>query len=154
MAPRVPSAAAAMSSSEACATPLSWNTCSAASRMRVRVIWDSSLVRLAIPVDIHSRMYVNCRRFRQACKDPTNNKDQSMRSQARIALRVAVAASLAATLAACGPKGPPGGGHGGMPPALVAGQAVQPKTVAVELEYPAATPGPREGEGGSRAQGI
>jgi|RhiMetStandDraft_4_1073278.scaffolds.fasta_scaffold24505_2 membrane fusion protein, multidrug efflux system len=77
-----------------------------------------------------------------------------MRSQATIALRVSAALTLAAALAACGPKGPPGGGHGGMPPALVAVQEIQPKTVAVELEYPAQTAGSREVEVRSRVQGI
>jgi membrane fusion protein (multidrug efflux system) len=77
-----------------------------------------------------------------------------MRSQAQIALRMAVAISVAAALAACGPKGPPGGGHGAMPPALVAVQEVQPKTMPVELEYPAQTAGSREVEVRSRVPGI
>ena len=77
-----------------------------------------------------------------------------MRSQATVALRVAASVTAAAALAACGPKGPPGGAHGGMPPALVAVQEVQPKTVAVELEYPAQTAGSREVEVRSRVQGI
>jgi membrane fusion protein (multidrug efflux system) len=77
-----------------------------------------------------------------------------MRSQATVALRVAASVTAAAALVACGPKGPPGGAHGGMPPALVAVQEVQPKTVAVELEYPAQTAGSREVEVRSRVQGI
>src|SRR5512132_781844 len=77
-----------------------------------------------------------------------------MRSQATVALRVAASVTAAASLVACGPKGPPGGAHGGMPPALVAVQEVQPKTVAVELEYPAQTAGSREVEVRSRVQGI
>ena len=68
------------------------------------------------------------------------------------ALPVAILATLA--LAACGPKGPPGGGHGGMPPALVAVQEVQPKTIAVEFEYPAQTAGSREAEVRARVSGI
>jgi len=36
-------------------------------------------------------------------------------------------------LAACGPKGPPGGGHGGMPPAPVAVEEVKAKTIPVEF---------------------
>ena len=59
----------------------------------------------------------------------------------------------AAVVAACGPKGPPGG-QGGMPPALVAVQEVQPKTIAVEFEYPAQTAGSREVEVRSRVAGI
>ena len=77
-----------------------------------------------------------------------------MRSQATVALRLAFILCAAAALAACGPQGPPGGGHGGMPPALVAVQEVQPKTVAVELEYPAQTAGSREVEVRSRVPGI
>src|SRR4051794_38908860 len=72
----------------------------------------------------------------------------------RFALR-ATLLSLAAALAACGPQG---GGHGGpgggMPPAPVAVQVVQPKTVAVEFEYPAQTAGSREVEVRARVPGI
>lgn len=61
---------------------------------------------------------------------------------------------IAIALAACGPKGPPGGGHGGMPPALVSVQEVKPRSVPVELEYPAQTAGSREVEVRSRVPGI
>ncbi len=57
-------------------------------------------------------------------------------------------------LAACGPKGPPGGGHGGMPPALVAVEEVKAKTIPVEFEYPAQTAGSREAEVRARVSGI
>ena len=67
--------------------------------------------------------------------------------------RAAVLLLGALTLAACGSKEPPGG-HGGMPPALVAVQEVQPKTLAVEFEYPAQTAGSREVEVRSRVAGI
>jgi len=77
-----------------------------------------------------------------------------MSSQASAAIRAAFAFPLAAALAACGPGGPPGGGHGGMPPAQVAVLEVQPKTVAVELEYPAQTAGSREAEVRPRVSGI
>src|SRR5258708_28133031 len=71
--------------------------------------------------------------------------------------RLARAASLiplAAALAACGPGGPPGGHGGGMPPAPVAVQEVQPKTLPVEFEYPAQTAGSREVEVRARVAGI
>jgi membrane fusion protein, multidrug efflux system len=67
--------------------------------------------------------------------------------------RAALLLLAAVIVAACGPKGPPGG-HGGMPPALVAVQEVQPKTIAVEFEYPAQTAGSREVEVRSRVAGI
>jgi len=64
--------------------------------------------------------------------------------------------SIAATLAACNPQqgGPGGGPGGGMPPALVAVQEVQPRTVSVEFEYPAQTAGSREVEVRARVPGI
>jgi membrane fusion protein (multidrug efflux system) len=68
--------------------------------------------------------------------------------------RAAVLILCSSVLAACGPKGPPGGGAGGMPPALVAVQEVQPRTIPVEFEYPAQTAGSREAEVRSRVAGI
>src|SRR5258708_12204599 len=60
---------------------------------------------------------------------------------------------IAVLAAACGPKGPPGG-HGGMPPAVVAVQEVKPRTVPIEYEYPAQTAGSREVEVRARVAGI
>ena len=59
-------------------------------------------------------------------------------------------------LAACGQQGQQGGhgAGGGMPPALVAVQEVQPKTIPVEFEYPAQTAGSREVEVRARVPGI
>jgi len=68
--------------------------------------------------------------------------------------RAALLILSAAALAACGPKGPADGGHGGMPPAMVAVQEVQPKTIPVEFEYPAQTAGSREVEVRARVAGI
>lgn len=61
---------------------------------------------------------------------------------------------LAVLLAACGPKGPPAGGHGGMPPGVVAVQEVKPHSVPVEFEFPAQTAGSREVEVRARVAGI
>ena len=61
----------------------------------------------------------------------------------------------AAALAACGGKDSPHGGPGGgMPPAVVAVQEVQPRTLPVEFEYPAQTAGSREVEVRARVAGI
>jgi membrane fusion protein (multidrug efflux system) len=68
--------------------------------------------------------------------------------------RAAVFFVVAAALAACGPKGPPAGGAGAMPPALVAVEEVKPKTIPIEFEYPAQTTGSREVEVRARVQGI
>ena len=64
--------------------------------------------------------------------------------------------ATAALLAACGPKGQEGHGGpgGGMPPAVVAVQEVQVRTVPVEYEYPAQTAGSREVEVRARVPGI
>jgi membrane fusion protein, multidrug efflux system len=72
-------------------------------------------------------------------------------------VRAALLIFSAAAVSACGPKGPPGEGHGGgggMPPALVAVQEVRPRTIDVEFEYPAQTAGSREVEVRSRVPGI
>ena len=63
---------------------------------------------------------------------------------------------LAVLLVACGkPEGGPGAGPGGgMPPAVVAVQVVQPRTIPVEFEYPAQTAGSREVEVRARVGGI
>jgi membrane fusion protein, multidrug efflux system len=68
--------------------------------------------------------------------------------------RAALLTLSAAVLAACGPGGPPSGHGGGMPPATVAVQEVQPKTLPVEFEYPAQTAGSREVEVRARVAGI
>lgn len=63
----------------------------------------------------------------------------------------------ATALAACGQKEGGAGGHGGgggMPPAVVAVQEVQPRTIPVEFEYPAQTAGSREVEVRARVAGI
>ncbi|MGZ5079108.1 MAG: efflux RND transporter periplasmic adaptor subunit [Usitatibacter sp.] len=67
---------------------------------------------------------------------------------------VALLILSAALLAACGPKGPPGGGPGGFPPAVVALQEVKARTIPVEFEYPANTAGSREVEVRARVSGI
>jgi len=65
----------------------------------------------------------------------------------------ALLVSSSILLAACGQQGQ--GGHGGgMPPALVAIQVVQPKDIPVEFEYPAQTAGSREVEVRARVPGI
>jgi membrane fusion protein (multidrug efflux system) len=68
--------------------------------------------------------------------------------------RAAILILSAAAVAACGPKGPPGGGQGGMPPSPVAVQEVRPRTIPVEFEYPAQTAGSREVEVRARVPGI
>src|SRR4051812_26212249 len=59
-------------------------------------------------------------------------------------------------LASCGQQGQQGHGGpgGGMPPAVVAVQEVQPKSIPIELEYPAQTAGSREVEVRARVPGI
>jgi len=64
------------------------------------------------------------------------------------------ALALFALLAGCGQSGPPHGAGGGMPPAAVAVQEVQPKTIGVEFEFPAQTAGSREIEIRARVPGI
>jgi len=64
---------------------------------------------------------------------------------------------LAVMLTACGKPGGNGqdhGGAGGMPPTLVALHEVKPRTVPIELEYPAQTAGSREVEVRARVAGI
>jgi membrane fusion protein (multidrug efflux system) len=65
---------------------------------------------------------------------------------------------LAILLAACGQKAPEGGHGGGpgggMPPAVVAVEEIQPKTLPVEFEFPAQTAGSREVEVRPRVAGI
>jgi membrane fusion protein (multidrug efflux system) len=69
--------------------------------------------------------------------------------------RHAAAFVVFALLSACGQSGGPGhGAGGGMPPAAVAVQEVQPKTIGVEFEYPAQTAGSREIEIRARVPGI
>ncbi len=72
------------------------------------------------------------------------------------ARRALLLVPLVAALAACGPQGQ--GGHGGpgggMPPAPVAVQEVQPRTIPVEFEFPAQTAGSREVEVRARVPGI
>lgn len=61
---------------------------------------------------------------------------------------------LPLALAACGPKDPPQGHAGGMPPAVVAVQEVAARDIPVEFEYPAQTAGSREVEVRARVPGI
>jgi membrane fusion protein (multidrug efflux system) len=68
--------------------------------------------------------------------------------------RAALLLLCAAVATACGPKGAHDGHGGGMPPAVVAVQEVQPKTVPVDFEYPAQTAGSREAEVRARVPGI
>lgn len=68
--------------------------------------------------------------------------------------RVLLLVFAALAIAACGPKAPPGAGHGGMPPALVAVEEVKARTIPVEFEYPAQTAGSREAEVRARVSGI
>lgn len=71
-------------------------------------------------------------------------------------LRVTGVAVVSAFLVvACGKQeGGAGGGHGGMPPAVVAVQEVSTKNIPVEFEYPAQTAGSREVEVRARVPGI
>ena len=78
-----------------------------------------------------------------------------LRSRLLRAMPLPLSAVLLATLVAgCGQHGGPPGGHGGMPPASVAVQEVQPRAIPLELEFPAQTAGSREVEVRARVQGI
>ena len=78
-----------------------------------------------------------------------------MHANARRMTRPISLLAVALALGACGKPGHEGaGGHGGMPPAVVAVQEVQAKTIPVEFEYPAQTAGSREVEVRARVAGI
>ena len=70
-------------------------------------------------------------------------------------MRILLILASAAALAACGPSGNGNGApQGGMPPAEVGVVAVQPKAVAVPLEYTGQVAGSREVEVRARVTGI
>jgi len=79
-------------------------------------------------------------------------------AERHIPARARAAGLLAMTLAlaGCGPGGggAPHGAGGGMPPAVVAVQEVQARTVPVEFEYPSQVAGSREVEVRARVGGI
>jgi membrane fusion protein, multidrug efflux system len=64
------------------------------------------------------------------------------------------AMALMATLAACGKGEAPGGGFGGMPPAMVTYEVVATREVPVEREFVGQTNGSREVEIRARVNGI
>lgn len=70
-------------------------------------------------------------------------------------MRILLILASASALAACGPSGNGNGApHGAMPPAEVGVVAVQPKAVAVPLEYTGQVAGSREVEVRARVTGI